>query len=85
MFKGSIPKEVKRRLNKHLTVPTWSRYDDIRATAWHDATGFTIEEWQERIELYALDRGYYACLQNQSDNAIKREAIKEHESAKGSN
>ena len=29
--------------------------------------------------------GYYACLQNQSDNVIKREAIKDFESGKDSN
>ena len=73
MFVGSIPKKIRSRLNKHLTVPKWDRYDDIRATAWHDATGFTIEEWQERIELYALDRGrdvYFGVNEDERPVAI---------------
>ena len=45
-----IPKKIKNKLNKNLTSPNWARYDDIRATAWHEATGLLIEEWEEHIE-----------------------------------
>ena len=52
-----IPKKTKEKLNKNLTSPNWTRYDDIRATAWHEATGLLIEEWEEHIEAYCRDRG----------------------------
>ena len=52
-----IPEKIKKKLNKRLTSPDWARYDDIRATAWHEATGLLIEEWQDQIEAYCRDRG----------------------------
>ena len=52
-----IPKKIKNKLNKNLTSPNWARYDDIRATAWHEATGLLIEEWEEHIKAYCRDRG----------------------------
>jgi hypothetical protein len=80
-----------QKLNKYFPYSSYTdkRYDHlvlmqdlVKAFPPFEITGGAETK---KAYWYGTLCGYYACLQNQSDNAIKREAIKEHESAKGTN
>ena len=82
---------ISKKLNKYFPYNSYTdkRYDHlvlmqdlVKAFPPFEITGGAETK---KAYWYGTLCGYYACLQNQSDNAIKREAIKEHESAKGTN
>ena len=75
------------KLNKYFPYNSYTdkRYDHlvlmqdlVKAFPPFEITG-GLET--KRAYWYGTLCGYYACLQNQSDNAIKRKAIKDYESA----
>ena len=76
-----------QKLNKYFPYNSYTdkRYDHlvlmqdlVKAFPPFEITGGAETK---KAYWYGTLCGYYACLQNQSDNAIKRKAIKDFESA----
>lgn len=58
---------VERKLDKLVTqLPAFEELDKDTAVAWHPATGFLIDEWQDKLIEYCTDRDrpYFFAINN---------------------